>query len=279
MTSKERFSTGIFIIPCIVITGLLMLLAGSMGQEAGNPASAFAAETACLVPALTAIVLCAVEKTELEDTRVLPRFREAVWWYALAILIAMALSLLGDPLKAFFFPEIVNFDKFDPLDFLFGILAMIGFSLPSVLMVLGEEFGWLGYLFPRLEKKYGVITAVVIMALVRGVWHLVMLMAIGGDGILLQFVTITVNNLLLDSVLVYVTKRSGSIIPAALIHTLSNGLAMAYASFITVDEAAYKEHGTAVWLVEMIPCIMIGMVCYWLLGRGRVTVNSNSVEP
>jgi uncharacterized protein len=40
------------------------------------------------------------------------------------------------------------------------------------LAALGEEFGWRGFLLPRLEAKYGLLAAALIIGVVWGVWHL-----------------------------------------------------------------------------------------------------------
>jgi uncharacterized protein len=45
------------------------------------------------------------------------------------------------------------------------------FSLPAVLTALGEEYGWRGYLLPRLLTA-GDIKGTIVMGLIWGLWHL-----------------------------------------------------------------------------------------------------------
>ena len=50
--------------------------------------------------------------------------------------------------------------------FLPGVL--IGLVIPSI----GEEPGWRGFAFPRLQKQYGPIVATLILGTLHGIWHL-----------------------------------------------------------------------------------------------------------
>lgn len=51
-----------------------------------------------------------------------------------------------------------------------SILAMA--AVWPILAALGEEFGWRGFLFPRLLHRFGLMGAAVIVGLIWGVWHL-----------------------------------------------------------------------------------------------------------
>lgn len=74
---------------------------------------------------------------------------------------------------------------------------------------MGEELGWMGYLFPRLEQLCGTSVALILMG----------------------------------SVLVWATKASKSVLPASLIHVMTNAL----------------------------PGVIVGVICYIvLLNKYRV---------
>lgn len=55
-------------------------------------------------------------------------------------------------------------------------LALLLKTLPNVLFALGEEYGWRGYLLPRL-LPLGEIRATVLVALIWGPWHVPFLLA------------------------------------------------------------------------------------------------------
>lgn len=87
---------------------------------------------------------------------------------------------------------------------------------------MGEELGWMSYLFPRLEKLCGTTVALVLTGIIRSVWHIVML--VQNENFLAGFLSLSVSNILMGSVLVWATKASKSVLPASLIHVMTNAL-------------------------------------------------------
>lgn len=49
---------------------------------------------------------------------------------------------------------------------------MINTLILSILTGLGEEIGWRGYLLPKLQSRYKIITAALILSFVNSIWHL-----------------------------------------------------------------------------------------------------------
>ncbi len=109
--------------------------------------------------------------------RPIARWRVGVGWYVIALAGPTGLFLIGDlirlilglPLPAipFTFPELASF----------GLLvgALIAGSF-------GEEVGWRGLGQPRLQTRYGALTAAVIVGILWSAWHLWPVLAPGGLG-------------------------------------------------------------------------------------------------
>lgn len=107
--------------------------------------------------------------------RPVARWRVGLGWYVLALAGPTALFLVGDllrltlglPLPAiwFTFPELASFG------FLLGALIAGSF---------GEEVGWRGLGQPRLQTRYGALTAAVIVGILWSAWHLWPVLAPGG---------------------------------------------------------------------------------------------------
>jgi membrane protease YdiL (CAAX protease family) len=76
------------------------------------------------------------------------------------------------------------------------------------------------------------------------------------------------SNILLGSVLVVVTKKSGSVIPAALIHALTNAIPNVYAGFLQVNETMYQSRYVQISLVSMLPLAAVGGIALWY-GRSK----------
>lgn len=103
--------------------------------------------------------------------------------------------------------------------------------LVNFLPCFGEEWGWRGYLLPKLREVFSMPTTLLISGVVWGLWH-APIIAIGHNygtdyatypvgGILAMCVFTT----LVGAFMSYVTLRAGSVIPAAIAHGMLNGAA------------------------------------------------------
>ena len=104
----------------------------------------------------------------------------------------------------------------------------------------GEEWGWRGYLVPKLNKLCGKLPTVLISGVIWGLWHAPVI-ALGHNygldypgaplwGILMMCVFTTVFGVLMA----YVTIRTESCLPAVLAHGMLNGIA-SLGVFFTTD--------------------------------------------
>lgn len=266
MTSKTtRVQVWLFIIPCLLITGMLMFLATACDTDLGNAGATLFATIACFMPSFTAIAICLIKRIKISELAVFPRLKGNIHIYAIVIGAAVVISLIDQPLTSAVFPDVVQFHDFDPFVFVMSILSLLAISLVGMINLLGEEIGWLGYLFPRLEQLYGTVPAVVLMGVVRGVWHLVMFSIIGSDTVLIQFAMITVSNVFLDSLFICAMKKTSSIIPGALVHSITNMLPSVYAAFTITNEELFTKNYLQIQTVSIIPTAMIGIACYMIL--------------
>lgn len=156
-------------------------------------------------------------------------------WSVLALLLFFGLSIaalpiggaLGvyafDPSMPIFLQELERRLGHDGAEFLAtGLMVEVGviFGSASVLVFLhaGQEMGWRGYLFPRLQRRWGTAAAVLISGVTSGLWY-APLLAVGffyGEtslfealGLMVVFATV------IGGLLAWLRMRSGSIWPAA----------------------------------------------------------------
>jgi uncharacterized protein len=107
-------------------------------------------------------------------------------------------------------------------------LTLLLKALPNVLFTLGEEYGWRGYLLPRL-LPLGEIRATLLVALIWGLWHVPLLLAgLNYPGVnpwlaILVFL-FTVVALSFAYTWFYVAS-SGSVLVVALLHESNNTFA------------------------------------------------------
>jgi membrane protease YdiL (CAAX protease family) len=99
-------------------------------------------------------------------------WRVSIGWYAIALFGPAVLFLLDEavslllggvpPKKWIVFPSPSGFF---PGSLFFSVMGLLAGSI-------GEEFGWRGFAQPRLQKRYGALSASVFVGLVWGTFHL-----------------------------------------------------------------------------------------------------------
>ena len=86
-----------------------------------------------------------------------------------------------------------------------------------------------------------------------------------GEKFWMNFAVLCVSNVIGGCLLVLLTKKSGSVVPAALVHGLTNTIPGMLAGFWVVDEALYQANEVGIQVVTMIPDVLIGILCWLVL--------------
>ncbi len=138
--------------------------------------------------------------------------------------------------------------------------------IPAMILSLGEEIGWRGFLVPEMSGWLGFKKASWISGIIWGAWHLPGILsghyASGGTPMLYQLLCFTVLVVATGIVLAWLRMKSGSIWPAAVFHAVHNGVIQAFLDRITIDTGSTKyfigEFGIA-----MIPATaLLAWYCY-----------------
>ncbi|MBQ7776804.1 MAG: CPBP family intramembrane metalloprotease [Lachnospiraceae bacterium] len=257
---------GIFLGICLPVTWLLMGIGYQGVSEDGSmaPWANLLITLACFMPAIAAIVTSLITKEKLKELQFMPRFKGNGKVYLLAIVLGIVLSLTDVLLMAVFFPDKARFSEEATVAIvIFTLLIMLAMSLLQFWVGMGEELGWMGYLFPRLEKLCGTTIALIATGVIRGFWHLVMFLQ--GENFLVGLLSLCVSNILLGSVLVWATKAGRSVIPASIIHVMTNALPGALAAYMIMDESLYDSGFSGMDVFSMLPALIMGIVCYIIL--------------
>ncbi len=95
------------------------------------------------------------------------------------------------------------------------------------IFIMGEEIGWRGFLQNRLLENYGPWTAIVILGIVWGIWHVPV--ALKGYNLpnhpkFEAFIFYPFVCIVYSAILVFLTLMTKSILPAILFHTTNNNL-------------------------------------------------------
>lgn len=227
--------------------------------DEGSISSVLPLMVACFIPLITALVMCAVTKTKFETLKVKPNIKKSWKIYLLAILVGLVLVYSSDLIPLLVFPKNVSIAPESKSVLFFGKIALYTIiSVIESIELLGEELGWMGYLYPRLEKEFGTFPGIALTAVIRTLYHLVALILIAGsvNDAMIAVMSLFLNNLFLQSALVYVTKKSDSVFPASIIHAISNILVTL--SFVTYPDGF--DERIPFRMVGLIPVVIIGIL-------------------
>lgn len=216
--------------------------------------------------------------------------RDGKWiYYVFAILVPWLSYELGHALILLLKPEIFDPEYYKVLGIekemavLFPLNSIINGSLVSF-AAFGEEGGWRGYMMPKLTELLGTKKAVLAGGILWGLWH-APLTCVGHNfgtdypgfpylGILLMCVFATFMGILLT----FVTVRSGSVWPAAILHGVNNASPSMLALFFNTERAeAFFQNPVLQWICQMVPVVIIGSVCLVLLCKKEKTVSKEQM--
>ena len=214
---------------------------------------------AMFFPALGVLITRLVTREGFKNSLIKPRgFKKSLPWFAVAWFGPALLATVGAALYFLAFPQ-----DFDPSMSAFvaaqgqaaaaagaevsedllrssllmqlpvAIAAIVLAPALNIFTTFGEEWGWRGYLVPKVSNRLSIVPTLLVTGVIWGRWH-APLTVIGHNygigypgwpfaGILASCVLFTV----LGIFLTYVTVRTGSCLAAAIGHGAINGFASA----------------------------------------------------
>lgn len=145
-------------------------------------------------------------------------------------------------------------------------------SLLFAFVAIGEESGFRGYMMPKLIKIMGTSKAVILGGIIWGVWHLP-LICMGHNfgttypgfpyiGILLMIV----NCICAGSILTFLTMKTNSVWPAAIMHAVNNSRPGILVSLMNTHELV-KLNTIVVAAISQIPLFIIGIICLLIMTK------------
>lgn len=204
-------------------------------------------------PAIGVLLTRLFTKEGFRDSWIVPKTgKRSIPYFLFGWFGPVILSMIGATVYFLIFP-----DRFDgSLSYLEAIMAANGQLdiTPQLLQItlaaqilsalllgpllncvtcFGEEWGWRGYLLPKLKEKFGILPTLLISGIIWGVWHAPITM-LGHNygtgypgfpvtGILAMCCFCTVMGIIFS----YITLKTGSCLPAVLAHGSLNGFAAA----------------------------------------------------
>lgn len=257
---------GLFIVICLPITWILMAVSYKLtgNGESSNVATVLL-NLSMFMPAIASVICVVKNKEDIGTLKLLPGLYKAGWVYLIAIFGGTVLSLMTEPFVMLFFPEVEKIADGAMQELLFNILLYIVVGVIGSFVTLGEEIGWMGYLYPKMEKLCGIIPALIVTGLIRALWHIVMFMHMDLKVGVVGFICLSLSNIFLGSVLVLLTKLSNAVYPATIVHALTNTLPRVLMGYLVIDEIIYDKNYVTIQFVGLIPAVIVGAICVVIL--------------
>lgn len=204
-------------------------------------------------PAIGVLLTRLFTKEGFRDSWIVPKTgRHSIPYFVFGWFGPVILSAIGAAIYFLIFP-----DRFDgSLSYLEAIMAANGQLdiTPQLLQItlaaqilsalllgpllncvtcFGEEWGWRGYLLPKLKEKFGILPTLLISGIIWGVWHapITMLGHNYGTGYpgfpVTGILAMCCFCIVMGIIFSYITLKTGSCLPAVLAHGSLNGFAAA----------------------------------------------------
>ncbi|MBQ7774861.1 MAG: CPBP family intramembrane metalloprotease [Lachnospiraceae bacterium] len=153
-------------------------------------------------------------------------------------------------------------------------LLQLAFSIILFFPAFGEEWGWRGYMMPKLMEVVNKPVAIVVGGIIWGLWHAPLTVSGHNFGTDYKFypwlgiLFMCIYCILMNALLTLLTERTKSIYPASFCHMINNNLSFAvmlsiFGSQAALDKLENVSNITAFWV--MLPvCAVTGIVSFVL---------------
>lgn len=193
-----------------------------------------------LFPAIGNIITRIITKEGFEGSMLRVNIKGRIKYYLTAVLLPFIYTFAAVLILCIFFlPKGSACTMLRGMSFGNIVTTILFLAVVSTLCSMtafGEEFGWRGYLTPKLEQLMGKPAAMIVSGVIWGLWH-ALAMVIGHNlgtdyplypysGILLMCVFCTVMGIYFTAL----TKAANSVYPAAAAHGANNNIPSAFAA-------------------------------------------------
>ncbi|GAA1138330.1 CPBP family intramembrane glutamic endopeptidase [Nesterenkonia lutea] len=152
-----------------------------------------------------------------------------------------------------------------------GLMVEVGWifsgAVLGVFLHAGMEMGWRGYLFPRLQLRWGPRAAVVLTGVISGLWYAPLLAAgffYGQTPVFVSLALMLGFSIIIGGVLAWLRMRSGSIWPAAFAQSMISAAAILHFWFASagapVDFRVATLQGVSGWILPGM--LLLGLLVF-----------------
>ena len=243
-----------------------------------------AVAAAMFFPAIGVLLTRLITKEGFRNAWLKPNLKKNLRFYLLAWFGPAILTFAGMGIYFLLFPDHLDLNfgymktmmaaagtpyeaQAVPMDLLMTIQCVQAvFLAPALNFVtcFGEEWGWRGYLLPKVSKHFSTIPTLLITGIIWGLWHAPMTIIVHNYGLgywgfpFTGIAMMCVFCIVLGIFLSYVTLKTKSCVPAILGHGAINGIA-AIGIYFTRDGGNPFVGPAPTGIIGMIPFILVAI--------------------
>lgn len=259
----------------VIFTVLVFALSLSIGAYyIKNDLSSFLLMFSPLTAAVITKLVTKDKPRDLNDLLLGTNFGRSKKYYFYALAAGLILNLVSGIACVAVFSEEYSFGEYflseDSRKALSAVPLMLTESVFLVAIFLGEEYGWRAFLTPKLEKLMPQWAAFIVQGIIWGMWHKPVLDMGQNFGKSLPFfpysnyALMCTGCILMGMILTWLTKKSGSIFPAALCHAALDEFSSIAAVFIPADVVSSDKNlpvlGSSILI--FVPLVMIAAYAF-----------------
>ncbi len=275
------------------------VLPSGMQEEASGVLYRIVSGIAIMTPAISVLITRLLTKEGFVEHYLHPHINKGtVRYYLLAWLLPAGLIAIGILLYFLVFPAQFDWNMTYYMDTVLKTgtkveldalrKTMISQTITGVILgpvtycitCFGEEWGWRGYLLPKMMKCMPVIPAVLISGLIWGLWRIPYVL--GGLNYGLEYegypylgiLLMTLFCIMIGCFHSFVTIRTGSCIPAIIAHGAINAT-YAAGIYFTKDGGDPLLGPSVAGILSMIPVIITAVIIICILARNSACVNNS----
>ncbi len=221
-------------LPFIIIVPLLNAHYGGpiYETEEAMPAVYALGVFGMMIPSVAHLVTRLITKEGFRNTYLAANVRGNLKWYVASIAVKLAESALCAVLICFVYADGRSFSEIfsveDPALVTGLLLLQLAGSVIVFFPAFGEEWGWRGYMMPKLTELMGRPAAIVVGGVIWGLWHAPL--TVSGHNFstdtnpLLAILMMCGLCVLVNTFLTLLTERTKSIYPASFCHMVNNNM-------------------------------------------------------
>lgn len=269
-----------------------------LGKGINDPNFTWIAMAMMFTPTIAALTISLIQrrgKVFVREVGIIPirrplRFISAVVLaYFIPVALVVQAAFVGTWLGVF--PgDLSNFVVFKfasaqtgPTEFILSLALVIAIGgLVNLLAALGEEIGWRGWLWPKLQRL-GTVTAILVSGIIWGLWHAPLILlgynypnAKGAWGLILMCGMCVV----VGAFLAWLRTFSASIWPAAFAHGVFNASAGLISLFTFMGAVVDTKTGSILgWSGWLLPAVILAVMIVFGAFSQRAKTGNPQIAP